>query len=549
MHYLIENWKLSQLSYRQNTFKKWPHSRKKSFKPKASALALSGFFYNPYSSGPDNVTCIWCGKHLEGWESNDDPFQIHRLKSPSCPLMTLELFESRLATFGCWNRSEFQVVVDPKELAKAGFFLNCIERVDTDVVSCFQCGVTLGNWEIGDNPVIEHKKRNPSCNFLLHESKGMPCYYEQVLAGIPYLESNVKNSSYQIKEDDLKLQANKKVKSGDNLERIDTEVNISKGSSHQELCSTIIDSNELNRNNNLIEKIKSSVDNEYKLSESDECKKHKKLEKSPLKIDGKSEKEDKKSTKSIEKRFFEKELQVNSAIEKSSLSPIDHLKNQINQLENDLKLTAKNSKVLTEKNTATNEDLFRNNANQIPVTDGYTNELVKKVSKKNKNKKNKENSKNEVHESVIKEMCVFNNLSKESTFSTKVTISDSNELKAPSINKPYLVDKKQNIELLSSLSVETLSHQDSNIFIDNFNLSEHNSQSATPNLNNTVHILDSEKDICESSSLEQLSKLTNVFELTATPEQTPIAISQILSSASSVTSSIWKDQHTVPTVR
>lgn len=35
-----------------------------------------------------------------------------------------------------------------------------------DVVTCFFCGGTLGNWEPDDNPWFEHAKFFPECMFL-----------------------------------------------------------------------------------------------------------------------------------------------------------------------------------------------------------------------------------------------------------------------------------------------------------------------------------------------------------------------------------------------
>ena len=54
---------------------KWPHPA--SFKATPQNLAEAGFYYDPDSSSTDNVTCFMCGKHLFGWEEDDDPFAIH----------------------------------------------------------------------------------------------------------------------------------------------------------------------------------------------------------------------------------------------------------------------------------------------------------------------------------------------------------------------------------------------------------------------------------------------------------------------------------------
>lgn len=54
---------------------KWPHPS--NFKANADTLAEAGFFYDPSYDDPDNVTCYVCGKELSGWETEDDPFDIH----------------------------------------------------------------------------------------------------------------------------------------------------------------------------------------------------------------------------------------------------------------------------------------------------------------------------------------------------------------------------------------------------------------------------------------------------------------------------------------
>lgn len=54
---------------------KWPHPS--NFKANADTLAEAGFFYDPSYDDPDNVACYVCGKELSGWETEDDPFDIH----------------------------------------------------------------------------------------------------------------------------------------------------------------------------------------------------------------------------------------------------------------------------------------------------------------------------------------------------------------------------------------------------------------------------------------------------------------------------------------
>lgn len=54
---------------------KWPHPS--SFKATPDSLAEAGFYFDPDSDNPDNVTCFMCKKGVAGWEPEDDPFSIH----------------------------------------------------------------------------------------------------------------------------------------------------------------------------------------------------------------------------------------------------------------------------------------------------------------------------------------------------------------------------------------------------------------------------------------------------------------------------------------
>lgn len=61
--------------------------------------------------------------------------------------------------------------------------MNCVNEDDEDVATCYQCGITLGNWEPEDDPTVEHSKRNPLCCHLLHGRRGIAAYYEIFNAG------------------------------------------------------------------------------------------------------------------------------------------------------------------------------------------------------------------------------------------------------------------------------------------------------------------------------------------------------------------------------
>ena len=124
---------------RLSTFKKykWPHLKDPSYPPVQKVnnkffynkivtlfgfqFAASGFYCVQVKDASDTVCCYLCHKHLDGWEPTDDPWQAHvqhgKIKVTSksavtkdeyinCPLTSLELYNSRLATFINWPNSK-----------------------------------------------------------------------------------------------------------------------------------------------------------------------------------------------------------------------------------------------------------------------------------------------------------------------------------------------------------------------------------------------------------------------------------------------------------
>lgn len=72
---------------------------------------------------------------------------------------TLMKFEkNRLRTFKNWPLD----FVTPSDLAKAGFYY----LLTSDLVRCFECKITLFNWELGDQAILEHYKNNPKCHLI-----------------------------------------------------------------------------------------------------------------------------------------------------------------------------------------------------------------------------------------------------------------------------------------------------------------------------------------------------------------------------------------------
>ncbi|GFQ89109.1 baculoviral IAP repeat-containing protein 7-A [Trichonephila clavata] len=66
--------------------------------------------------------------------------------------------KSRLLTFKGWPL----IMLSAKQLAEHGFYYTGI----SDIVTCFYCNISLGNWKINDDPLIEHKKFSPHCAYL-----------------------------------------------------------------------------------------------------------------------------------------------------------------------------------------------------------------------------------------------------------------------------------------------------------------------------------------------------------------------------------------------
>lgn len=60
-------------------------------------LAAAGFYKcNPNKDGGDDCACFYCGKELDGWDAEDDPFKEHKSHSQNCKFINLERRESEL---------------------------------------------------------------------------------------------------------------------------------------------------------------------------------------------------------------------------------------------------------------------------------------------------------------------------------------------------------------------------------------------------------------------------------------------------------------------
>ncbi|XP_065583467.1 putative inhibitor of apoptosis isoform X2 [Artemia franciscana] len=88
--------------------------------------------------------------------------RINAHRGPEHPDKTT--FEARLKTFANWRYHER---MDPRKLAEAGFFY----LGESDKVKCFHCDMGLCNWEVTDDPWVEHARWFSDCVFLI-QSKG-----------------------------------------------------------------------------------------------------------------------------------------------------------------------------------------------------------------------------------------------------------------------------------------------------------------------------------------------------------------------------------------
>ena len=82
--------------------------------------------------------------------NNNDPTLLEEMKYE----------RRRLSTYSEWPRD--RVDIEPRALAGAGlFYLGLADRV-----KCAFCGGILRNWEPSDDPLMEHRRNFPHCQFL-----------------------------------------------------------------------------------------------------------------------------------------------------------------------------------------------------------------------------------------------------------------------------------------------------------------------------------------------------------------------------------------------
>lgn len=68
-------------------------------------------------------------------------------------------YANRVKSFETWPK---QMKQDKHQLAHYGFFYT----KESDIVECFSCGVRIREWDVNDNPALEHKTHSPRCSYL-----------------------------------------------------------------------------------------------------------------------------------------------------------------------------------------------------------------------------------------------------------------------------------------------------------------------------------------------------------------------------------------------
>lgn len=111
--------------------------------------------------------------------------------------MTLEC--DRLATFK--NGWPLKFLSD-KQMAAAGFYFLCKKEDGRicDDVKCIYCGIELGKWVEGDDPLQDHEKWSPNCWFLRRMKKGTEDVGYDTCGSLFIQPSNAKASAPKVNQ-------------------------------------------------------------------------------------------------------------------------------------------------------------------------------------------------------------------------------------------------------------------------------------------------------------------------------------------------------------
>lgn len=188
---------------RLKTFCNWSSSSK----PPPALMSSSGFFNS--GMGGDTVRCFQCGVGLRDWTTGDDPLLEHMRNSEKCPFLLAELgpevmrdmmsdaaddsleydkprssvtdassarptslpfpvrtmeFETMEARLKSLKDLPTNVKQSHLSIAVAGFFFTGRD----DLCRCFTCDGGLKNWNPQDDPMEEHAKHFPQCQYIKH---------------------------------------------------------------------------------------------------------------------------------------------------------------------------------------------------------------------------------------------------------------------------------------------------------------------------------------------------------------------------------------------
>ena len=93
--------------------------------------------------------------------------RVRRSDTPVIQTLTgMVTYQDRYSTFASWPNHLQSAKVNPKELARSGFYHNPSQK-DPDRCTCFTCGYSLVQWSPNDVPWNEHSKHVPTCAFVV----------------------------------------------------------------------------------------------------------------------------------------------------------------------------------------------------------------------------------------------------------------------------------------------------------------------------------------------------------------------------------------------
>ncbi|XP_008066077.1 baculoviral IAP repeat-containing protein 1 [Carlito syrichta] len=184
---------------RLDSFRNWPFYAQG---VSSHALSAAGFVF---TGNRDTVWCFSCGGCLGNWEEGDDPWKEHAKWFPKCEFLQSKKSSAEIAQYiqsykgfidvtgehfvNSWVKRELPMASaycndsvfaheglrldsfknwphnsppGAAALAKAGLFYTGIQ----DIVQCFSCGGCLEKWKEGDDPLEDHTKFFPNCQFL-----------------------------------------------------------------------------------------------------------------------------------------------------------------------------------------------------------------------------------------------------------------------------------------------------------------------------------------------------------------------------------------------